>query len=213
MKIITIGRDDSCDIVLSDSRISRIHANLIEQNGYLIYRDMSTNGTLINGIKLHHGEMAVNYGDSILLASAMALPWHKIQNLLQQNRNYDNRPSASFVESNQNGSYTYRENKQPDHLNRWNWGAFYFSWLWGVCNGVYWPLLMFIPVIGWITIPFIVIYLGVKGNELAWQKRKWDSAEHFTATQHKWAVAALCMFILSLFSFFFSLSFFLSMEL
>ncbi len=37
---------------------------------------------------------------------------------------------------------------------------------------------------------FISIYLGNKGNELAWNNKQWDSAEQFEKVQHKWAVAA-----------------------
>lgn len=82
MRTITIGRDNSCDIVINDSRVSRVHANIIEQGGRYIYRDMSTNGTLINGTLLKRSDMNVKYGDSVLLASTAALPWHKVQLLL-----------------------------------------------------------------------------------------------------------------------------------
>ena len=27
----------------------------------------------------------------------------------------------------------------PNEIKGWNWGAFFFNWIWGVCNGVYWP--------------------------------------------------------------------------
>lgn len=30
--------------------------------------------------------------------------------------------------------------------------------------------------------------LGLKGNEMAWQNKKWDSVEHFHAVQRKWAL-------------------------
>ena len=55
-----------------------------------------------------------------------------------------------------------------NQLEKWNWGAFFFNWLWAVCNGIYWPLLMivfnFIPIWGSLVSLIGCIYLGIKGN-------------------------------------------------
>ena len=49
----TIGRDKSCDIILSDYSVSRIHAVLDQKKKLLIIRDLtSTNGTFVNGIRI-----------------------------------------------------------------------------------------------------------------------------------------------------------------
>jgi len=46
----TIGRSEDCDLVLSDSRISRLHARLIEEEGsYFIVDAESRRGTFVNG--------------------------------------------------------------------------------------------------------------------------------------------------------------------
>ena len=92
----------------------------------------------------------------------------------------------------------------PDQgvLSKWNWGAFWFTWLWGVCNGVYWPLLAIllsaIPYVG----PFIgigvSIYLGVEGTRLAWNAKSWPSWESFQKTQSNWAKAVLWVVGISL---------------
>jgi len=92
----------------------------------------------------------------------------------------------------------------PKEIRGWNWGAFFFGWLWGGYNlielkekltGKAWRLaflrskklwlswLTIIPYFGFI----MMIVLGVKGNKWAWQNRKWDSIEHFKRTQRKWA--------------------------
>jgi hypothetical protein len=81
----------------------------------------------------------------------------------------------------------------PIEITGWNWGAFFFGWLWGISNGVMISLLTLVPYVG--AIMFIV--LGVKGNEWAWRNRRWDSIEHFRNSQRKWGIASAVVFLLS----------------
>jgi hypothetical protein len=85
----------------------------------------------------------------------------------------------------------------PPEIRGWNWGAFFFGWLWGIGNNVWIALLEFIP---WVGIVMSIV-LGVKGNEWAWQKKRWDSIEHFKRTQRTWAYWALGLFLASIFLF------------
>ena len=65
---ITFGRDKKCDIVLSDSgssSISRNHAKLI--NGTLT--DTSTNGTYVDGKKIHNSSIKLNGNEEIKFSS------------------------------------------------------------------------------------------------------------------------------------------------
>jgi hypothetical protein len=80
----------------------------------------------------------------------------------------------------------------PPELNRWNWGAFLLTWIWGVGNGVFISLLVFIPFLGFLIMPFV---LGAKGNAWAWKTRRWDSAEHFRNVQRRWAFWAVVIWI------------------
>ena len=82
----------------------------------------------------------------------------------------------------------------PDEIRKWNWGAFYLHLIWSICNNVWIGLLMLIPIVAWIM-PFI---LGAKGNEWAWQNKRWDSVEHFLRVQRNWSRWGLvfCIFIL-----------------
>ena len=68
-------------------------------------------------------------------------------------------------------------------IKGWNWGAFFFNWIWGLFNGVYWPLVLFIipfiPVVGQLGTLIICIFLGAKGNEWAWKAKSWSSVEEF----------------------------------
>lgn len=75
-------------------------------------------------------------------------------------------------------------------INGWNWGAFVFTWIWGLAHSVWISLLMFVPLVN----IGVMIYLGLKGNELAWKNGSWKSVEAFHARQRKWAIAAAIFF-------------------
>lgn len=75
----------------------------------------------------------------------------------------------------------------PDDLKGWNWGAFFFNWIWAFGNQVWIGMLGLLPCIGIL----MSIYLGVCGNELAWKTGRWQSVEQFKAVQKKWAIAGV----------------------
>lgn len=91
----------------------------------------------------------------------------------------------------------------PQHLKKWNWGAFLLNWLWGVGNNTYSAFKVFIPVYG----IYFLFKLGLHGNEYAWKNGTWKSEEHFVKVQRNWsrasfAYVAFC-FLLALPMFFF----------
>jgi hypothetical protein len=73
----------------------------------------------------------------------------------------------------------------PPGLGDFNWGGFLLTWIWGIGNSVWWSFLVFIPYLGWLVMPWV---LAFKGNEWAWQSRRWESVEHFKNVQHTWTV-------------------------
>ncbi len=79
----------------------------------------------------------------------------------------------------------------PPEIQGWNWGAFLLTWIWGIGNNVMIALLALI-------IPFWGIYLGLKGNELAWRNKQWESVEHFKQVQRRWALWGLGILVASL---------------
>jgi hypothetical protein len=79
----------------------------------------------------------------------------------------------------------------PSEVKRWSWGAFGLPVLWGIYHGVWIALLCFIPLVNFA----VMIYLGIKGNELAWQRNRWKSIEDFHRSQRKWAVAGVIAFV------------------
>jgi hypothetical protein len=82
----------------------------------------------------------------------------------------------------------------PDEIEGWNWGALFLSVIWGLRNNVLISLLCLIPLVG-IVIAFV---LGANGNKWAWQKKSWDSIEHFQKTQRTWAVWGTVIFVISI---------------
>ena len=77
----------------------------------------------------------------------------------------------------------------PPEIDRWNWGAFGLSWIWGLGNNTLLALLVFVPCFG-LAMPIV---LGVKGSAWAWQNKRWDSIEEFRRVQRGWAIGALAM--------------------
>ena len=83
-----------------------------------------------------------------------------------------------------------KESVVPPDIKRWNWGAFFLNWIWGIGNSTYIAFLMFVPFVN--LIMFFV--LGAKGSEWAWKNRTWRDVEHFKQTQRKWTIAGLILY-------------------
>jgi hypothetical protein len=79
----------------------------------------------------------------------------------------------------------------PPELDRWNWGAFFLNWIWGIGNSTPVALLALIPGVNVI----VMLVLGMRGSRWAWRNRYWRDAEHFRRTQRKWAIAGLVSWI------------------
>ena len=79
----------------------------------------------------------------------------------------------------------------PPEIDRWNWGAFFLSWIWGLGNGTPIALLTLVPLVGFV----MIFVLGAKGSRWAWRNKRWDSVEHFKRVQRKWAIAGVIVWI------------------
>jgi hypothetical protein len=82
-------------------------------------------------------------------------------------------------------------------IERWNWGAFSLTWIWGIGNKTYVSFFMFVPFVN-IVMPFI---LGAKGSRWAWENNDWKSIDHFRKIQKKWAIGGLAVFVFFVISF------------
>ena len=87
----------------------------------------------------------------------------------------------------------------PDEVRqKFNWGAFWLTWIWGIGNKSWLTFWAFIPY-------FNIIWMfvcGFKGNEWAWENKNWTSIEEFNQVQKKWAtvsnILVLSLFLISL---------------
>lgn len=89
----------------------------------------------------------------------------------------------------------------PDEVkDKFNWGAFLLSWIWGLFHKSYIALitflLAFVPFIGPILILAFNIWYGINGNTIAWQNKKYESVEKFHENQKKWATAGIILAII-----------------
>jgi len=91
----------------------------------------------------------------------------------------------------ENTSGRGKDSEVPSVIRTWNWGAFFLSVIWGLFNRTYIALLTAIPVVGIL----MVFVLGFKGNEWAWQNKRWKSIEHFQRAQKRWAIWGIVLFI------------------
>lgn len=103
-KEITIGRSSSCDISLGESAefASSYHGTIFWSGTQLMYKDMSTNGTIINNKLVHGKTISLNHGDKILIAGRYEISWRQIDSLLspsdipfQQTKMYNSQNIAS----------------------------------------------------------------------------------------------------------------------
>ena len=81
--------------------------------------------------------------------------------------------------------------KIPSSIKRWNWAAFLYPQVWGLFSGVPFATLLFAVAFLPSTAKFLILlgaslFLGFKGNELAWRGKKWRSVEHFNSFQQQW---------------------------
>ena len=70
----------------------------------------------------------------------------------------------------------------PPEIRHWSWAGFLMNWWWAVWMNTWIGLLALVPGLGFV----MAIVLGAKGNEWAWQNRKWESVEQFNEVQRIW---------------------------
>lgn len=97
-------------------------------------------------------------------------------------------------------------------LDKFNWGAFGFTFIWAPFNGAwndFWPILVimifftilgncFLGLLFFILNLLLCIYCGKKGNEWAWYGKEWKSLEHFETVQKKWATGFVIVLLVNI---------------
>ena len=83
MKTYTIGREETCNVIINDptQMVSRVHATLQIRGGKMTITDDSSNGTYINGIRITAGTpVPVSRKDVVTFAQVAELDWKRIPN-------------------------------------------------------------------------------------------------------------------------------------
>lgn len=114
MNSIKIGRSTQCDIIINDSYISGIHAEIkLVSSGRYVYTDMSRNGSVLNGRIIGHNPIEITYGTPILLAGKIPLPWEQIQMKLDSVNPFDNHTNITtdHSQSDYNNDFHYYDNE------------------------------------------------------------------------------------------------------
>lgn len=121
---------------------------------------------------------------------------------------FDGRPAATedfrskvqgFSSDNYGKANEYSQAEIDKAIKKWNWGAFCCTWLWGLFNKTYWPLLFLllgcIPFLGFVSGIFLCVYLGLNGSKIAWKSGKYSDFESFKRAQRSWAIGGLIYYI------------------
>lgn len=208
LREVTIGRSPNCDIYL-DQRCqyaSNMHGVLYYDGNQLMYKDTSSNGTMINNISVRKRAVPIHRGDSIMITGKYPINWNQIDSFFPY---MPPTPIGTIVDISKSMSQQV-SNTEPLDLSKWSWGAFVLSWIWGFFNGCWWMFLVkmgtfLLSILLW-WVPFAAIFIsiidigvsvlfGVKGTEWAWNNRSWSSISNFKQTQDIWNKVGLTLFI------------------
>lgn len=227
---VTIGRNPISDYCVPQNfdKVSNNHAEIEERDGRLILIDHSSNGTYVNGRKVHNAKVEITYGDKIILANTYTLSWSFIRGVFPEGH-FATRPIEMSFQGratqihntpvNPVESFRDAEHQYPGDIisergrvrNSWNWGAFLLGWIWAIGHSIIWPMYIVIGLtIILVVLPMLVplsliitlwiyyllifalnIYLGVKGNFMAWDNGCYDNVAHFREKERKWTLAAI----------------------
>jgi len=97
MQAFSIGRLNTCDIVISDLSVSKMHAKIDHQHGQITITDLgSTNGTFVNGSKVF-GTQVLNQYDIVKAGNAL-VPWMNYVDFSGVSSNTNSDSQSSYVE-------------------------------------------------------------------------------------------------------------------
>lgn len=82
----------------------------------------------------------------------------------------------------------------PAGITGWSWAAFLATPIWGIGNHVWLSLLSLIPGLGLL----VMIWMGLKGRQMAWNRARWDGVEHFQLIQRRWSQWVVWIYIFSI---------------
>lgn len=156
MKKITVGRDSGCDIVISDPDyvVSRVHAEITLSGATWFYKDMSTNGTVINGRRVHNEEISIEHGTSVLFAGKIPLVWESVDAILLP-------PAATSI------STTRSSAKGPSnaYLQSIDFKEMLFSFKGRINRSTFWTYTLAMAVVQFIIYGFYFMIMKVASSD------------------------------------------------
>jgi len=104
--VITIGRSESCDIVVPRSTVSRLHARIeLQHDRYLLVDAGSANGTFVNGKRIDQ-PIQLSTGDEIWLGSSdVALHFSDPEETLVMPQSFE--PAPIFIDEDARTTMVY----------------------------------------------------------------------------------------------------------
>lgn len=95
---------------------------------------------------------------------------------------------------------TYSQAEIDKEIGKWNWGAFFCSWIWAAYHKIYWPLAIIIvgciPYLGQVAALVLSVYLGFTGSAKAWNSGRYTSFESYKSAQKKWTIVGVFLFVI-----------------
>ena len=123
--------------------------------------------------------------------------------------NHGYEDNANYGQANE-----FSQSEISKEIEKWNWGAFFCSWLWGAFNGIYWPLFIIliagVPYIGQVCSLCLCVYLGLNGSKMAWRTGKYKTFERFKKSQRIWTIGGIIWFALNIWGYIYVLNYSLS---
>jgi serine/threonine-protein kinase len=86
----------------------------------------------------------------------------------------------------------------PGDFQGWNWGAFLLRPVWASYHGVSPGMVILLGVLEVMALGLIpAVYLGIRGNQIAWTRRRFESAAQFRKVERAWARAGILVYLLA----------------
>lgn len=184
LREVTVGRSKDCDIFLDPRCVyaSSYHGTIYYDGNTLMFRDTSSNGTMINNVSVRNRAVPIHHGDIIMLAGQYQLNWNQIDAFFPNvNQNNTARRTMLFDRD------VIDNSRQTVPEFKWNWGAFGLYPIWGFFNGCSWGIAVSI-FLGWLY-PIPNIIFGICGSSWSWDNKKWKNIDEFNDAQASWKTA------------------------
>ena len=184
LREVTVGRSKDCDIFLDPRCVyaSSYHGTIYYDGNTLMFRDTSSNGTMINNVSVRNRAVPIHHGDIIMLAGQYQLNWNQIDAFFPNvNQNNTARRTMLFDRD------VIDNSRQTVPEFKWNWGAFGLYPIWGFFNGCSWGIAVSIFLGSLYPIPTIIF--GICRRSWSWDNKKSKNIDEFNDAQASWKTA------------------------